>query len=193
MTDEPAASHPARPVPGILTFIAADTANFILFFGYFMVERLQQPALFARSAAKLDIRLGLLNTVILITSGWLVALAVEAARGGNTARVRRCLSGAIGVGACFAMVKTIEYAAKAAHGLTPQTDTFFMFYYVFTGIHLLHYAIGLALLVATLMRARALHRDPRFLNWIESCALFWHMVDLLWVFLFAMLYLQGVR
>jgi nitric oxide reductase NorE protein len=188
-----AASHRPRPVPGILTFIAADTANFILFFGYFMVERLHQPALFARSAVKLDIRLGLLNTAVLITSGWLVALAVEAARAREMARVRRRLLGAIGVGLCFAIVKAVEYGTKIAHGLTPQTDAFFTFYYVFTGVHLLHYAIGMALLVATAVMARAGRSDTGFTGWIESCALFWHMVDLLWVFLFAMLYLQGAR
>lgn len=192
MGEDARAPHGQKTVPGILTFIAADTANFVLFFGYFMVERLQQPALFARSAAQLDIRLGLLNTIILITSGWLVALAVEAARAGETARVRRLLTGAIGIGSCFALVKGWEYATKIAQGLTPQTDAFFTFYYVFTGVHLLHYVIGLALLIATVVRARAPRPDPGFLGWIESCALFWHMVDLLWVFLFAMLYLQGV-
>lgn len=192
MGEVAANTHDGRTAPGILTFIAADTANFVLFFGYFMVERLQQPALFARSAAQLDIRLGLLNTIILITSGWLVALAVEAARAQQVARVRRLLLGAIGVGSCFVLVKGYEYAAKIAQGLTPQTDAFFAFYYVFTGVHLLHYVIGLALLIATAMRARPLRPDPGFLGWIESCALFWHMVDLLWVFLFAMLYLQGV-
>ena len=86
--DSAKVAPPDRPVPGILTFIAADIANFILFFGYFMVERLHQPAVFARSAAMLDVRLGLLNTVILITSGWLVALAVEAARAGDLAKTR---------------------------------------------------------------------------------------------------------
>ncbi|MCB4859774.1 MULTISPECIES: cytochrome c oxidase subunit 3 [unclassified Sphingobium] len=188
-----AATRRPTAVPGILTFIAADTANFILFFGYFMVERMAQPALFARSAAMLDIRLGLLNTLILITSGWLVALAVEAARAGEMNRVCRRLLCAIAVGLGFGVVKTIEYADKIAQGLTPQTDAFFTFYYVFTGIHLLHYGIGIALLVATLVRARAERVGAGFMGWIESCALFWHMVDLLWVFLFAMLYLQGAR
>jgi nitric oxide reductase NorE protein len=191
MGDAIAAPHRPKPAPGILTFIAADTANFILFFGYFMVQRMQQPVLFARSAAMLDIRLGLLNTLILITSGWLVALSVEAARAGDSAGMRRRLLCAIGVGLCFGIVKAIEYGVKIAHGLTPQTDAFFTFYYVFTGVHLLHYAIGIALLVATLVRARRI--DTGFVGWIESCALFWHMVDLLWVFLFAMLYLQGAR
>ncbi|CAN5411051.1 cytochrome c oxidase subunit 3 family protein [soil metagenome] len=188
-----AATAPLRPkpVPGILTFIAADTANFILFFGYFMIERMQQPALFARSAAMLDVRLGLLNTVILITSGWLVALSVKAAHAGEIKKVRHLLFGAIGVGLCFGIVKAAEYAVKIAHGITPQTNDFFTFYYVFTGVHLLHYLIGIALLGATLGRARRI--DAGFIGWIESCALFWHMVDLLWVFLFAMLYLQGAR
>lgn len=178
-----------KPQPGILTFIAADVANFALFFGYFMVERLRQPALFSRSAGMLDVRLGLLNTVILITSGWLVALAVAAARAGKGAETRRLLSWAIGVGIWFGIVKAVEYGAKIEQGLTPQSDAFFQFYYVFTGVHLLHYLIGLGLLVTSIVRMR--RYDERAVQWLEACALFWHMVDLLWLFLFAMLYLQG--
>ncbi|MGE4430918.1 MAG: cytochrome c oxidase subunit 3 [Sphingobium sp.] len=188
-----AALRHARPVPGILTFIAADIANFILFFGYFMVERMAQPVLFARSAAMLDLRLGVLNTVILITSGWLVALAVEAARAEDIGKTRRRLQFAIGIGLCFGVVKAIEYTAKIEHGLTLQTNAFFTFYYIFTGIHLLHYAIGIALLIASLAKARPGRTGPGFTGWIESCALFWHMVDVIWVFLFALLYLQGAR
>jgi nitric oxide reductase NorE protein len=191
MPCSPPMAEVTRPAPGILTFIAADTANFVLFFAYFMVERLKQPALFSRSAGMLDTRLGLLNTAVLITSGWLVALAVEAARAGNIMKVRQRLLSAIGVGLCFAVVKTVEYADKFSHGITPQTNDFFTFYYVFTGVHLLHYVIGIILLAVTVLKTSTGRMDPALLSWIESSALFWHMVDLLWVFLFAMLYLQG--
>jgi len=175
--------------PGILTLIAADLANFILFFGYFMVERAGEPMLYARSARALDVRLGLLNTIILITSGWLVAMALEAARSGRQAAARRRLAFALGTGSIFVVVKTFEYSSKLKQGLAPQTNDFFQFYYVLTGVHLLHVVIGLALLAAAFVRLRRI--DAAGAGWLESSALFWHMVDVLWVFLFAMLYLQG--
>lgn len=183
----------AKTVPSILWFIFADTANFVLFFTVFMVERFTQSELFVRSAAMLDVRLGLLNTVILITSGWLVALAVASARIGNMAKVRLQLILAIGIGACFGVVKVFEYSAKISAGITLQTNLFFTYYYSLTGLHLLHLFIGLILLIIVLIKARTpTVADASFLGWITAAGLFWHMVDLLWVFLFAMFYLQGV-
>jgi nitric oxide reductase NorE protein len=184
--------RPEAGVPSILVFIAADIFSFILFFAVFMGERLAQPDLFARSSSLLDARLGLANTLILITSGWLVALATAATRRGDLAAARRFLWLAIGVGLGFAALKLIEYCGKFAEGITPLTNAFFGAYFIFTGVHFLHYVVGMALLVALAVMARrpleaGLHR------WIEGCALYWHMVDLLWIFLFPMLYLQAAR
>lgn len=175
--------------PGILTLIAADLGNFILFFGYFMIERAGEPVLYARSARLLDVRLGLLNTVILVTSGWLVAMALEAARSDRQVAARRRLAFAVMTGSLFVVLKAFEYRSKIVQGLTPQTNDFFQFYYVLTGVHLLHVVIGLVLLAAAFVRLRRI--DAAGVSWLESSALFWHIVDVLWVFLFAILYLQG--
>ena len=178
-------------VPSIFIFIAADTASFVLFFAVFMAERLHQVALFSRSARLLDARLGLLNTLILITSGWFVALALAAIRSGRTKLARVRLMLALVVGSIFGIVKIIEYAGKIWHGLTPTTNEFFTFYYILTGVHFLHYLIGMALLLFLLGKVREPADEQTQFLWFTPIAGYWHMVDLLWVFLFPMLYLQG--
>ena len=187
---EAAARH--HDAPSIWAFIVADTASFGIFFAVFMSERLGQPALYAQSARLLDRRLGLINTLILITSSWLVALAVAASRDGKMHQVRRLLPAGIAVGGCFGVIKVIEYTTKIEHGITPLTNDFFSYYFILTGVHFMHYLIGLAVLAVLTVRAfRPQPRDGGEDNWLESGALYWHMVDLLWIFLFPMLYLQA--
>lgn len=186
-----AGKHPEASVPSILTFIAADTAIFVSFFAVFMSERFKYPALYSESAALLDARLGLANTVILITSGWLVALAVGAARQGNIRRTRRMLISALGVGLLFAAIKIFEYSSKISAGITLSTNDFFTYYYILTGVHFLHYIVGIAVLIILIVMPSRQGNDDPYMTWLESGALYWHMVDLLWIFLFPMLYLQG--
>ena len=184
--------HPVEKIapPGIWTFIAADCAGFAIFFIVFMSERLKQPALFDASARLLDIPLGLANTLILISSSWLVALAITAADAGRFQSAKRLLVGGLAVGGGFAILKIAEYHAKLAAGITPTSNGFFTLYFILTGIHFLHYVIGLVVLVAMIA---ALHRPKAEsgggVPWLEAGALYWHMVDLLWLFLFPMLYL----
>ena len=178
--------------PAIWSFIVADCAGFGIFFLVFMTERAGQPGLFASAARVLDVRLGLVNTLVLITSSWLVALATAAGRRGDARAVRRLLVAAIGVASIFGTIKISEYAIKVGDGITPLTNDFFMFYYVLTGVHFLHYAVGMAVLVAVAAMAfRAERIEGRTWHWLESGAIYWHVVDLLWIFLFPMLYLLG--
>lgn len=179
-----------RALPGVIVFIFADIASFVLFFAVFMSERLGQPELFAQSARRLDADLGLLNTMILITSGWLVALAVLAARRGDMAAVRPRLIGAILIGLGFAVVKFIEYGAKLDDGITITTNLFYTYYYALTGLHFIHVVVGLVLL--GIIAAKTSRPPGNYMTWLESGALYWHMVDILWVFLFPLFYLQGM-
>jgi nitric oxide reductase NorE protein len=190
------ARHVAAPrrggFPPIWSFIVPDCAGFGIFFVVFMTERAGQVALFENSARLLDVRMGLANTLVLITSSWLVALATEAAKAGEAAKVRRWLVLAIAVASVFGVIKLWEYGTKIEHGITPLTNDFFMFYYVLTGVHFLHYAVGMAVLVVlATMAFRAERVDQRNWRWVESGAIYWHVVDLLWIFLFPMLYLLG--
>src|SRR3546814_20322105 len=101
---------------------------------------------------------------------------------------------AIAVGSCFGIVKIIEYSDKISHGITLMTNDFFTYYYILTGVHFLHVIIGIALLVTlVVMTGKTKQADARYMTWLDSSAIYWHMVDLLWVFLFPMLYLQGAR
>ena len=92
----------------------------------------------------------------------------------------------------FAVTKFFEYGRKFSAGISPTTNDFFSFYFALTGFHLVHYALGMAALIyfASTVNATNL-QNTRYRLWLESGALFWHLVDLLWIFIFAMLYLLG--
>jgi nitric oxide reductase NorE protein len=186
------AGRPAR-LPGdsgVWVFIIADMGAFALFFLIFTIGRVSAPALFEQSRQHLDINLGLLNTLILLTSSLFMVRAVEAARTGVRAAVIRNLALTMLIGSGFAVTKIIEYAAKASAGIGLTTNEFFTYYYVFTGIHFLHFLIGIGALTMMLVKARRDALDAKFQTWIESVGCYWHMVDLLWIMLFPMIYLQ---
>jgi len=188
----PGVSH-TPAFPGIWYFVIADCIGFAIFFFVFMTERLPQAELFDASAQQLDARIGLANTLILITSSWLVALAAQATRRGELSRARWLLPGALLTGSGFAILKGIEYGIKISHGISPLTNPFYMFYFILTGVHFLHYLVGMVVLVILSLKVRQAEAgDPAFDTWMESGGIYWHLVDLLWVFLFPMLYLLGM-
>ena len=160
-----------------------------MFFLLFTVGRVAQPALYEASRRALDPNLGLLNTLILLTSSWFMVRAVQAARRGERAAINRNLILAIMIGAGFAATKAFEYGEKFSHGISMLTNEFFTYYFVFTGIHFLHFMIGIGALTVCLIKARSGPLDGKFVTWIEATGCYWHMVDLLWIVLFPMLYL----
>jgi len=175
---------------GVWLFILGDMMVFALFFCTFMYYRGLDSASFRAGQAQLNRNLGVLNTFLLLTSSWLVALAVQAVRKRQADRAP-LLFGAAGVCACgFITVKVFEYSAKLQAGITPASSDFFLYYYVFTGIHLLHVVVGLALLVWLTLRSRHENESLSELSLYESGASYWHMVDLLWVVLFPLIYLM---
>ena len=173
---------------GVWFFIAADISLFAVLFAAFMYHRYEAPLLFEQSRQLLSANLGVLNTLILLTSSWLVALAVHAARQGEQQRVVRLLIFAMVVGSGFAVTKAVEYAEKIQAGLTMVHNDFFMFYWTLTGLHFLHFIIGMLALGVCVYRAKQ-GLDSRYLIWLESSGCYWHMVDLLWIILFPMIYL----
>ncbi len=182
----------ARELPGdsgVWLFITADVFLFGVYFFVFIQGRLADPELYEQSRRQLSATIGLANTLILLTSSWLVALAVAAAREADRESVRQFLKLAIGVGAAFAVTKVVEYSLKIHAGITVTTNEFFGYYFGFTAIHFLHFLIGMAVLGVCLAKARRDAIDDRYVVWIESSGCYWHMVDLLWIVLFPMLYL----
>ena len=195
LSDQRIVVPPARPRvlagdPGVWLFIAADVVAFGLFFLLFTWGRLHAPEVYESSRQALDVRLGLANTLILVTSGWFMALAVEAAREGARTRTIRCLALAMLVGSAFAVTKVVEYTGKIQAGISMLTNEFFMYYFVFTGIHFIHFLAGMVVLAVCLHKARTQALDEGCQRWITSSACYWHMVDLLWIVLFPLLYLQ---
>ncbi len=179
------AEHDDARLPGdagVWVFICADIFAFGLFFLLFMRGRVAHPALYDRSRQLLD-------PLILLTSSWFMVMAVTAAREGVRSRVIRNLVLAIGVGSGFAVTKIVEYSIKIHAGITMLSNEFFTYYFVFTGIHFLHFLIGMVVLTVCLTKARKQPMDANYVVWIEASGCYWHMVDLLWIMLFPMLYL----
>lgn len=149
----------------------------------FLAVRAGDPAGFAEAQARLDGTAGALNTIVLLTSGLFAALALRACRAGARGRMRLHLLAAAVLGAVFLVVKGVEYAAKSADGITFETHPFFGFYYLITGFHAAHVVAGLAILA--LVAWRDSERN------LETGTAFWHMVDLVWVLIFPIIYLAG--
>jgi nitric oxide reductase NorE protein len=175
---------------GIWIFVLWDMIfEFSTIFGYFLYNRAADPSTFALGRATLNSNLGLLNTLLLLTSSMFVALGVQALRENDRSGAVRMLALGRALGYAFVAVKIFEYGTKFYAGLTPTTNTFYMYYYVATGLHLLHVLIGLAMLTYVMNGARLQRPRRGEMRSAEVGATFWHMVDLIWVILFPLLYL----
>jgi nitric oxide reductase NorE protein len=142
--------------------------------------RIADPAGFAADRALLDQTAGAINTIVLITSGLSAANAVREREAGRRGAARLWLLVAGSLGVVFLVVKAAEYASKAALGISFETSPFFMFYYLITGFHALHVVAGIAIL--------ALVSWADSVRNMEAAVAFWHMVDLVWVLLFPIIY-----
>lgn len=181
-----------RRIPGevgIWVLIGGELLAFSAFFLVFAYYRGLDTALFDAGREQLDHRIGLVNTLILLTSSLFVALGVVRVREGRPGAAR-WFRLALACGGGFAALKAVEYGQKVAAGITPLTNDFFMYYFAFTGIHLLHVVIGSG---ALLFAIGATGREPSESRTmiVECTAIFWHLVDLLWIILFALFYLAG--
>jgi nitric oxide reductase NorE protein len=183
---------PAPHLPGeagIWIFIMGDMVIFALFFSVFAFYRGEQPALFSASQASLNTGLGLANTLLLLTSSWFVIEAVKAARRGLARLSCRLFFLAFLCGVAFSGIKLVEYSEKIAAGVTLTSNDFFMFYFIFTGLHFVHVIIGLVMLVLVMLTLARRATGGQEMRFIEVGASYWHMVDVLWIILFPLIYL----
>lgn len=191
--DEPAPSRSEWHVPGepgIWILLCGDLLVFTVLFVVYLVKRGQAPELFATSQTHLNQTLGAVNTLVLLTSSLLVALALRALRSEQFRHRASALTyAAAGVGSLFVMIKAIEYHEKFAAGITPSTNEFFTYYFTLTGLHLAHVCIGLGVLLILARVARRPDPTPTNLAFFEGGGCFWHMVDLLWIVIFPLLFL----
>jgi len=161
--------------------ILSELVVFGAFFAAFAFARALHPVEFNAAQAHLDRLAGGINTMVLLTSGLFAALAVKARARGSVARCRLWLAGAALGGLAFMAVKLVEYADKAAQGIGMDTDTFFTLFYLMTGFHFLHVALGLVFLAVVAWKCS--------LENVETGTAFGHMVDLIWVLLYPLVYL----
>lgn len=182
----------AGHVPGeaeLWIFIMGDLTVFGVFFTIWAWNYAQHPQLFELGRASMSQPIGLAETLTLISSSAAVVIALTHARWEQWSRAYRCYLAAIGFGGVFVVLKAIEYGRHLSVGAHALAGEFFMYYFVFTGIHLLHVLVGLLGLSAAArsMRANAPRRCSIAL--LEGIGVYWHMVDVLWVVLFSLIYL----
>jgi nitric oxide reductase NorE protein len=175
--------------PGLWVFLFGDMTIFGAFFVVFLWERRQDPSDFAGSTAELFQPIGVVNTLVLLLSSYLVVLALEAHRRNQRERAHQLVNGALLCAFVFASLKAVEYSLELHAGHTPSSNTFFTFYYVLTGVHLLHVALGALLLFLWRRRTHRATEWSTDRGLVEAAAVYWHMVDLLWVVIFSLVYL----
>jgi nitric oxide reductase NorE protein len=183
----------SRHIPGeagVWIFILGDMLVFALFFAVFVFYRGQNPELYLQGQATLNSNYGALNTMLLLTSSWFVVLAVGAARKSMRMPAFLLFALAFLCGAGFATVKVLEYSEKINAGIGLTTSDFYMYYFIFTGLHFFHVLIGMTALLFMCGIARRGISKPSDLAILEGGASYWHMVDLLWIILFPLLYLM---
>ncbi len=181
-----------RRIPGesgTWVFLFGDMLVFGAFFVTFLVERAQAPETFGAARTTLHIGIGVLNTLVLLTSSLLVVLALGAMRTGARSIATRAVAAAIGCGLAFIALKVFEYLSLGTAGHGPGANHFYLYYFILTGLHLFHVCLGLGALAFVLTQTRLAELSATRTALVEGAACFWHLVDLLWIFLFALLYL----
>lgn len=175
----------------IWVFILAELMAFGVFFAAYGFARAYNRELFDSLQPTLDRNAGALNTLFLISSSWCVARAVDAVtRRADKEAGFRWLLGALVWGGGFLVVKSLEYADKLSAGITLSSNTFYMFYLSLTFFHFMHVILGMVILGVLAWQTRQGHYGPNQANGLESGAAYWHMVDLVWIILFPLVYVM---
>ena len=186
---------------GMYLFLATEIMLFGAIFAVLFVLRLEHPHAVKEAASHLKMWIGAGNTAALLTSSLCMAIAVHSARDGAARRTAAWLSATASLGAVFLGVKAYEYWTEYHEGLMPHTEParalkdpaewlFFNLYYVATSLHAVHLASGMAMVLGlALMLARGRTRLPQRAVTVELVGLYWHLVDVVWVFLYPVLYL----
>ncbi|PIS10654.1 MAG: cytochrome C oxidase subunit III [Bdellovibrio sp. CG10_big_fil_rev_8_21_14_0_10_47_8] len=188
---------------GIWLFMVTEILMFGgLFVGYFLMHALY-PATFAEGASHLDWKMGSINTVVLIVSSWTMALSIHFIQVGKNKKATLTLITTLICGATFMCIKYMEYSHKFHDGLLPgkffhnpeavaqNLGLYFGFYFIMTGLHGTHVLVGMGLITWVLIRNLRGDFNPHYFTPVEGVGIFWHIVDLIWIFLFPLLYLIG--
>ncbi|MBI3269849.1 MAG: cytochrome c oxidase subunit 3 [Planctomycetes bacterium] len=179
----------ARAKFGMWVFLASEVMFFTGFFGAYIVLRSANPTVFEQDFSVLSVPLAAVNTLFLIASSLTMALAVFNAQHGDRERVGNFLMATIMLGCGFMVIKTIEYGTKFSHNIFPSTSVPYALYFTLTGFHGLHVFAGILALLVLWGRAQAKAAATDMGSACELVGLYWHLVDLIWIFLFPLIYL----
>lgn len=172
----------------IWILIYAELTEFALFFIVFLVARSHNQELFAAGPERLNTLAGALNTLVLISSSYFIARAVSCINTGQQKRAIRWLWVTLGAGAGYCLIKGWEYYWNHSHGIDSKTDIFFSLYYYLTFNHLLHVLVGMCTILFVTFRAQMNIYNQENSEGLESAASYWHMIDLVWIIIFPLLY-----
>jgi cytochrome c oxidase subunit 3 len=186
---------------GMWLFLVTEMVLFGGLFIAYSYMRHRYPAEFHLGGAELNVTLGVINTLVLLTSSLTVVLSIVAIQRGEKSRVMGFLGMTLGLGFLFLIIKSFEWAAKFHHGLYPNAphlatlppgeQVFFGLYFVMTGLHALHVVAGMAVLTWILRKvAKGEVRQDRYIH-LENGGLYWHLVDVIWIFLLPLFYLAA--
>ena len=186
---------------GMWLFLGTELLFFGGLFTAYMLYRVWYPGTFGAASRTLDITLGTVNTMVLITSSLTMALAVHAAATDERRKLMAFLAATMVLGAVFLGIKGLEYYHKFVEHHIPgfgfqfegpapeRANLFFSLYFAMTGLHALHMIIGLGIMTVMLIMAWRGRFSARWHTPIEISGLYWHFVDIVWIFLFPLLYL----
>ena len=189
---------------GMWAFLITEVLFFGGLFVAYIIFRTEFPAAFARASHELDVVMGAVNTAVLLTSSLTMAMAVHAAAEGKRDKTIRFLVLTGVLGTAFLVIKGFEYSSKFEHHLFPgssfafhgpepdHAQLFFVLYFMMTGVHAAHMIVGILLLGVILWMTAKGRFSATYHSPIENFGLYWHFVDIVWIFLYPLLYLIDV-
>ncbi len=176
---------------GMWLFLGTEILLFGGLFAAYAIFRAKYPEMFFEQHVELNKKMGAVNTCILIFSSLTMAMGVSAMQRGKQKVTAILILITILCGLGFGVVKYFEYSAKFHHHIYPDTSIFFSLYFLMTGLHMLHVFIGLAILAVLFVLTLKGKFTAKYNTPVEVGGLYWHLVDLIWIYLFPLLYLIG--
>jgi cytochrome c oxidase subunit III len=187
---------------GVWLFLVTEIMMFGGLFVAYVIFRNKHPEIFVEGSQFLDWKMGAINTAVLIFSSFTMALGIHFCQKGQQAKAVLALWTTFACGLIFMVIKYFEYSHKLHLGLkpgmffnydqaqSPLLHLYFSFYYLMTGMHGFHVLIGMGLIAWVAIRAMRGEFGPNYYTAVEGVGLFWHLVDLIWIYLFPLLYLM---
>lgn len=181
-----------RILPGDLAIwciIFAELLVFGIFFVAYAVVRINNLEMFNQYQLTLNKETGLINTILLITASYFVVCAIKSIKKSLLKQGAKLLYAAVACGALFILIKSIEFNEKFAAGIDLSTNTFYMFYLALTMFHYFHVILGVLILLLVAYKTQQGHINANNRIGLESAGAYWHMVDLVWIILFPLIYI----